>query len=182
MNKRTVYAILAAVVLVCCLLPTTAFAWDDTGMTAIFTYTKEDQGSSSEGEDYVPTYEVALPAPTDLNHSCELSITLSYNAMNENQHLTVSVNPTTFNQDGYFHLTSESGDILKAELQRLGKTEAAGERIDPIDGPFDVAVFDNSGLDPIRYGSVWVDLVNDNLISPGEYTGYMHFTIELTTE
>ena len=36
-------------------------------MTAIFTYTKEDQGSSSDGEGgYVPKYEVMLPAPTDL--------------------------------------------------------------------------------------------------------------------
>lgn len=181
MKKRTISLALTAAILACCQLPTTAFAWDDTGMTATFTYTKEEESSSGD-EEYVPTYEVALPAPTDLNHSSELAISLSYNAMKENQTLTVSVNPTTFGSDGYFHLTSDSGDILKAELQRFGKSEATGERIDPVNGPFDVAVFDNSGLIPVRYGSVWVDLVNDNIVSPGEYTGYMHFIIELATK
>ena len=81
-----------------------------------------------------------------LNHNCELQITMSYNALNPNETLTVSVNPSTFADDGYFHLTSGAGDVLKAEIDRYGRTLSAGERGDPEDGPFVVAVFDNSGL------------------------------------
>ena len=117
-----------------------------------------------------------------LNHNCELQITMSYNALNPNETLTVSVNPSTFADDGYFHLTSGAGDVLKAEIDRYGRTLSAGERSDPEDGPFVVAVFDNSGLTLIRYGSVWVNTINDNLVPAGEYTGYMHFTIELTAD
>lgn len=53
------------------------------------------------------------------------------------------------------------------------------ERIDAEEGPFVVAVFDNSSMNPIQYGSVIVSTVNDNLVPDGEYIGYMHFTSEL---
>lgn len=177
MKKRSLSIALLMVVLVCSLLPTTAFAWDDTDMSAVLQYTKS--APTSEGT-YTPKYEIAIPAPTQLNTKGSLEIRLIYNALSDSELLNVSVNPSSFAEDGYIHLTSSSTpDILKASLQRFGPFEPVGEEIDPVEGPFTVAIFDNSGLTPIRYGTVVVDLANDNLVSPGDYMGYIQFAIEV---
>jgi len=178
MRKRLLSSVLV-VVLTFCMVSTTAFAWDETGMTARFNYTKETEVSEPPSDSNIPKYEVLIPAPTSLNQTDRLNIALAYNGLGEGETVVVSVNRTTFGEDGYFHLTSDTGGDLKAVLDRYGSSMPESERIDAEEGPFIVAVFDNSSMNPIQYGSVIVSTVNDNLIPDGEYIGYMHFTIEL---
>lgn len=142
MRKRLLSSVLV-VVLTFCMVSTTAFAWDETGMTARFNYTKETEVSEPPSDSNIPKYEVLIPAPTSLNQTDRLNIALAYNGLGEGETVVVSVNRTTFGEDGYFHLTSDTGGDLKAVLDRYGSSMPESERIDAEEGPFIVAVFDN---------------------------------------
>lgn len=176
MKRRKISFALAAAVLVCCLLPTTAFAWDETDMTAFVSFTKE----APDQPTYTPKYEIGIPAPAQIvNSSAEIKFRLIYNDMSDDELLTVRLDPSVFSDDEYFHMTSpDTPDVLKSVIHRMGTDRS--QQIHPVDGPFIVAVFDNSGLEPVEYGTIQIASSNDHLVSPGEYTGYLRFTIELT--
>lgn len=180
MKKRSICFALIAAVVMCSMLSTTAFAWDDTEMTAQFKYTKEAPAPESEPT-YTPKYEVALPSPTSFTGGYgDVTLRMAYNALNENDQLVVKVNPSSYDEHGNFFLKSEEGNIVYAAIARYGNDPAAAEMANSGDDNFTVAVFDNSGMDAIQYGTIRVMALGRDAAAPGEYTGYLHLSIELT--
>ncbi len=180
MKKRSICFALIAAVVMCSMFSTTAFAWDDTGMTAQFKYTKEAPAPDPEPT-YTPKYEVALPAPTNFSGAYgDVTLRMAYNALNEDEQLVVKVNPSSYDEHGNFFLKSEEGNILYAAIARYGTDPAAAEIANSGDDNFIVAVFNNSGMDAIQYGTIRVMALGRDAAAPGEYTGYLHLSIELT--
>ena len=177
MKKRIISITLIVAVIACSLFSTTAFAQDQTNMSAVVDYRVFDVPEST-----TPKYEVVIPSPTLLNQSNKVPITLSSNFLTPDEILNISLDPSTFAPDGYLHLMSDKSDFLKAEIQRAGRSDTEGEKIDAVNGPFVVAKFDNSSLNPVEYGSVIVKVIDDGTAPPNSYTGYLHFTFELSTK
>lgn len=180
MKKRSICLTLIAAVVMCSMLSTTAFAWDDTGMTAQFKYIKVAPAPELDPS-YKPKYEVALPPPTSFSGGYgDVTLRMAYNALEENEQLVVKVNPSSYDERGNFFLKSEEGNKLYAIIGRYGTDPEKVEMANSGDENFVVAVFDNSGMDAIQYGTIRVIALGRDAAPPGEYTGYLHLTIELT--
>ena len=193
MKKKTLPVMLALALLVVA-LPVVAYAADARSMDVRFTLTENDlqpTAPPSDGSDGGPstdpepsgTYSIWIPSSISINHEPDFFISSTFFNISAAAQVVVSIDGVQTFPDGTFYLTCGDGmtaaQRMACNIQR-GYAEDTSIPMETLAGPDDavVAVFDSSGH-RTSYG--WVKLQPlyslDNVA--GEYTGTVHFKIEL---
>ena len=176
--KRKIAILLCASAVVCIAASATAYAANETTGTTIVTYTQEEEA----GETSPALYEINIPAEVSLNDGREMYITANYLNLSSGQSVTVYLDgDKTFSEDGYFHLQADGKEDARIAINRRNQAKNTGELIGG-SGLFGAAIFEGNNLQPMEYGTLYLNLIGKSSIEPGSYQGTLYFTIQTSGE
>ncbi|MFZ3130162.1 MAG: hypothetical protein WA125_03430 [Desulfosporosinus sp.] len=163
MNKRFFFLLLTAVML-CGMMPATAFAADETSGQTTITYTVS------------ANYEINIPASINLNEDPYLKITASNMNTNYGQRVSVLIDGSrTYENGGNFYLYKNKGTASEAKI--ACNLRAPMSIVNGLD--YEVARFDDGStsnpVDPLM-----LEPAAGSSTAPGTYTGTIYFKITMT--
>lgn len=184
MKRRTIASLCLALAM-CFALLLTAQAANETDIKTTVSYVVEAEPEATES---IPTtsqprkmYELSIPAEIDLNSSTTIPLELTYNGLQGDEAVRVIFDAagSLDNVDAYLHLTSEnSTDVMNvvvftrnAETQELSRASSVST--------YPIAEFSRLNNYTPKNDAILFWPVDSDNISPGTYTGTVHFIIEL---
>lgn len=194
MKKKTL--ILMIIVIIFYALPVVSIAANQTELNTVITYTIESSTTPTPEPTPTPTpepnptpepesppitssatYEINIPATISLNDGNEICITSNYMNLNSGQNVVIYSDTVGYN--GWIDLPgTEFGSKISVSLNRRNIENGQLERIYQGDV---VARFDNNGIAPAEYGSLYVIPFQADVdyAEPGTYTGTLRFKVEI---
>lgn len=167
--KRKVLSVIMAAVMLCCLMPTTAFALPEGNITDAKT---EVSYTVIATEGY---YEVEIPKKLNLNESDCICFGASNLNISENQLLTIRLDSSRTLTGGKLILSNAYTETISASLLRIDKDSGYASELNITNNPI-VATFSESGV-PGDYMRIVPEY--SYTTRPGEYLGYIYFTISV---
>ena len=194
--KRKISGALCLLLIFSLVCSVTAYAADETEIKTIITYTKteepeqEEQPAETEtptvdnGDDdkqvNTPVYEIAIPSEMSLNEGTVIPIYLITNNLTDEQTLRVHIDADrTLADDYYLHLRgTNTDDIAKVAV---GYYNSAGKptRINN-SGIWEVGVFESGNIRPVRYGTIYFNVINESELAADTYTGTVYFVLNVS--
>lgn len=161
--KKRAFSLFLVVVMLCCIMPSTAFAASEGSASTTVSYTV---GAS---------YVINIPASINLNEGQDMRITASVMNTSYGQKVSVCIDGArTYENGGNFYLYKDKGTANEAKILC---TLSVGGMINGLD--YEVARFWNGDTtnevgDPLTFQP------EASHASPGTYTGTMYFKITMT--
>lgn len=170
MKTRLLFTLLA-VVLLCATCPITAFAANETDITATVVYTKAQAAS----------YEIDIPYTNNLNGSEFIIITANNITLPEGASVQVSVDAKrSFSSDGWLVLTnSTKSAAINCVVSRIHPTSGEASNLSIYD-EF-VVSFKQGDTPATKQGKLKITPLGLDETPAGNYSGFMHFNIEVVT-
>ena len=194
--KRKISGALCLLLIFCLMCSVTAYAADETEIQTIITYTKteepkqEEQPTETEtptvdNEDEneqtnLPVYEIAIPSEMSLNNGTTIPIYLITNNLTDGQTLNVYIDADrTIESDGYLHLQGTNTDDVAKVV--VGYYNSAGKPTHINNsGIWQVGVFESGNIRPVRYGTIYFNVVNESELAADTYTGTVYFVLDVS--
>ncbi len=160
--KRKLLSVALAAVMLCGLLPTSAFA------APVTAYVHEGESTASTEVTYTigANYEIVIPSSINLNEGNDMTISATSMNIAEGKSVAVRIDSnSSFDNGGNFYLHSGNNKIPCEVI--VGATVNG---LDYLVARFESGTTTNSVLDPIRFSP-------SSAGAPGTYTGRLYFTI-----
>lgn len=181
---------LCLLLILCFMCGATAYAADETEIETIITYTKAEEPKQEQppaiesgvGDEManIPVYEIAIPSEMSLNNGATMPIYLITNNLTNGQSLRVHIDADrTLADDGYLHLQgTNTVDVAKVAI---GYYNSVGNPtyIDN-SGIWEVGIFESGNIRPVRWGTIFFDVVNDSELAADTYTGTVYFVLNIS--
>lgn len=194
--KRKFSGVLCLLLIFCLMCSVTAYAADETEIQTIITYTKTEEppqeeppaeteppAVDSDNDEPVntPVYEIAIPSEMDLNiDGTVIPIYLITNNLTDEQTLRVHIDADrTLADDYYLHLQGTNTDDVATVS--VGYYNSAGKptRINN-SGIWEVGVFESGNIRPVRYGTIYFNVINESELAADTYTGTVYFVLRIS--
>lgn len=163
--RKKLFALLLAVVMLCGVMPATAFAAGDTSGQTVMSYT------------VFASYEINIPASIILNDMPNLTVTASSMNTSYGQRVSVLIDGTkTYENGGNFYLYKDKGTANEAKITcdlRSGSSVVNG-----LD--FEIGRFDDGGVTNNAGNPLTITPMVGSETPPGTYTGTMYFRITMS--
>lgn len=194
--KRKITGVLSLLLIFCLMCSVTAYAADEGEIQTIITYTKAEEPKQEEppaeteppavdSGDYdepvnTPVYEIAIPSELSLNNSTVIPIYLITNNLTDEQTLRVNIDADrTLADDGYLHLQGTNTDDVAKVVVGYYNSVGNPEHINN-SGIWEIGVFESGNIRPVRYGTIFFDVVNDSELAADTYTGTVYFVLHVS--
>ena len=194
--KRKFSGALCLLLIFCLMCSVTAYAADETEIQTIITYTTAEEPEQEEppaeteppavdSGDYdepvnIPVYEIAIPSEMSLNNGTTIPIYLITNNLTDEQTLNVYIDADrTLADDGYLHLQGTNTDDVAKVV--VGYYNSAGKPTHINNsGIWQVGIFESGNIRPVRYGTIYFNVVNDSELAADTYTGTVYFVLDVS--